>query len=164
MAGLSENAGGGIGAAGDPDTHGASSTPGGARVAADIAARHRVSSGGPWEARYGYSRAVVVGNSCHVAGTTDAGPDGRSRHPGDAAAQARATLEIIEAALTEAGFARADVVRTRMYLTDPADAAAVGEVHGEWFRDIRPASTLVIVAALIAPPRRVEIDADAQRP
>lgn len=126
-------------------------------------ARRSVSSGGPWEARYGYSRAVAVGDTCHVAGTTDAGPDGRSSHPDDAAAQARATLEIIEQALAEAGFALADVVRTRMYLTDLSDAAAVGEVHGEWFRDIRPASTLVIVAALIDPTLRVEIEADAQR-
>jgi enamine deaminase RidA (YjgF/YER057c/UK114 family) len=125
--------------------------------------RRRVSSGGPWEARYGYSRAVVAGASCHVAGTTDAGPDGTSRHPGDAAAQARAALEIIDRALGDAGFSRADVVRTRMYLTDRADAAAVGEVHGEWFRDIRPASTLVIVAALIDPSILVEIEADATR-
>ena len=125
--------------------------------------RRRISSGGPWEARYGYSRAIVVGDSCHVAGTTDAGADGRSRHPGDAAAQARASLEIIETALHEAGFSRADVVRTRMYLTDLADAAAVGEAHGEWFRDVRPASTLVIVAALINPSILVEIEADAQK-
>lgn len=126
-------------------------------------ARRRVSSGGPWEARYGYSRAIVVGDACHVAGTTDAGPDGRSLHRGDAAAQARATLEIIDRALAEAGFSRGDVVRTRMYLVDPADAAAVGEVHGEWFRDIRPASTLVIVAALINPTLLVEIEAEARR-
>ena len=125
--------------------------------------RRRVSSGGPWEARYGYSRAVVAGDACHVSGTTDAGPDGRSRHPGDAAAQARAALEIIDRALADAGFSREDVVRTRMYLTDPADAAAVGEVHGEWFRDIRPAATLVIVAALIEPTLLVEIEADARR-
>ena len=127
------------------------------------AARKRVSSGGPFEARYGYSRAVVAGDTCHVAGTTDIGPDGRSRHPGDAAAQARATLEIIDRALAEAGFARTDVVRTRMYLANLADAPAVGEVHGEWFRDIRPASTLVIVAALIDPSIRVEIEAEAVR-
>lgn len=126
--------------------------------------RRRISSGGPWEARYGYSRAIVAGDVCHVSGTTDAGPDGHSRHPGDAAAQARAALEIIELALGEAGFARSDVVRTRMYLTDLADAATVGEVHGEWFRDIRPASTLVIVAALIDPTLLVEIEADARRP
>ncbi len=125
--------------------------------------RRRVSSGGPWEARYGYSRAIVVGDSCHVSGTTDAGPDGRSRHPGDAAAQARAALEIIDRALAEAGFSRADVVRTRMFLTDLADAAAVGEVHGEWFRDVRPAATLVVVAALIDPSLRIEIEAEARR-
>jgi enamine deaminase RidA (YjgF/YER057c/UK114 family) len=125
--------------------------------------RRRVSSGGPWEARYGYSRAIVAGDSCHVAGTTDAGADGRSRHPDDAAGQARAVLEIIDRALADAGFARADVVRTRMYLTSLDDATAVGEVHGEWFRDIRPASTLVIVAALIDPSLRVEIEADARR-
>jgi enamine deaminase RidA (YjgF/YER057c/UK114 family) len=123
----------------------------------------RVSSGGPFEARFGYSRAVVAGDTCHVAGTTDLGPDGRSRHPGDAAGQARATLEIIDRALADAGFARTDVVRTRMYLVDRADAAAVGEVHGEWFRDIRPASTLVVVAALIDPSILVEIEADAVR-
>lgn len=126
-------------------------------------ARRRISSGGPWEARYGYSRAIVAGDTCHVSGTTDAGPDGRSQHPGDAAGQARAALEIIERALVEAGFARTDVVRTRMYLTNLADAAAVGEVHGEWFRDVRPASALVIVAALIEPTLLVEIEADARR-
>lgn len=125
--------------------------------------RRRISSGGPWEARYGYSRAIVAGDSCHVSGTTDAGPDGRSLHPNDAAGQARAALEIIERALTEAGFARNDVVRTRMYLTRLEDSAVVGEVHGEWFRDVRPASTLVVVAALIDPSILVEIEADARR-
>jgi len=105
----------------------------------------------------------VVGDACHVSGTTDAGADGHSPHPGDAAAQARAALRIIERALAEAGFAMTDVVRTRMYLTDLADAAAVGEVHGEWFRDIRPASTLLVVAALIDPTIQVEIEVDARR-
>jgi enamine deaminase RidA (YjgF/YER057c/UK114 family) len=125
-------------------------------------ARRLISSGGPWEVRYGYSRAIVVGDTCHVSGTTDAGPDGRSRNPGEAAAQARAILEIIDRALADAGFARVDVVRTRMYLTRLEDAAAVGEVHGEWFRDIRPASSLVIVAALIDPSILVEIEAEAK--
>ena len=125
-------------------------------------ARRLISSGGPWEARYGYSRAIVAGDTCLVSGTTDAGPDGHSRHPGDAAAQARAALEIIDRALADAGFARADVVRTRMYLTNLADAAAVGEIHGEWFRDIRPASSLVVVAALIDPTLLVEIEAEAR--
>jgi enamine deaminase RidA (YjgF/YER057c/UK114 family) len=105
----------------------------------------------------------VAGDSCHVSGTTDAGPDGHSLHPGDAGGQARAALGIIERALVEAGFARTDVVRTRMYLTNVADAAAVGEVHGEWFRDVRPASALVVVAALIDPTILVEVEADARR-
>jgi enamine deaminase RidA (YjgF/YER057c/UK114 family) len=135
----------------------------GAGVSSDSGSRRRISSGGPWEARYGYSRAIVAGDTCHVSGTTDAGPDGHALHPGDAAGQARAALGIIERALVEAGFARGDVVRTRMYLTNLADAAAVGEVHGEWFRDVRPASALVVVAALIDPSILVEIEVDAKR-
>jgi enamine deaminase RidA (YjgF/YER057c/UK114 family) len=125
--------------------------------------RRRISSGGPWEASVGYSRAIVVGDSCHVSGTTDAGPDGKSRHPDDPAAQAHAALEIIERALLEGGFARTDVVRTRTYLTRLEDVAAVGAVHGDWFRDIRPASTLLVVAALVDPSLLVEIEVDARR-
>lgn len=125
--------------------------------------RRRISSGGPWEGRYGYSRALVVGDACHVAGTTDAGPDGLSRHPGDPAGQTRATLAIIEAALAEGGFSLADVVRTRMYLTDIDHADAVATVHGEVFGDVRPASTLIVVAALMDPTLLVEIEADARR-
>jgi enamine deaminase RidA (YjgF/YER057c/UK114 family) len=128
-----------------------------------VGARRLISSGGPWEARFGYSRAVVAGDTCYVSGTTDAGPDGRSMHPGDAAAQARAILQIIESALHEAGFGRAEVVRTRTYLVDPRDADAVGTVHGEWFGDVRPAASMVVVAALIEPTLRVEIEADARR-
>ena len=126
-------------------------------------ARSRVSSGGPWEARFGYSRALVSGDECFISGSTDAGPDGRSRHPEDAAGQARAILELIDDVLARAGFARVDVVRTRMYLIDPADVAAVGSVHGEWFGDVRPAATMVIVAGLIDPTLRVEIEVDARR-
>lgn len=125
--------------------------------------RRRISSGGPWEASVGYSRAIVVGDACHVSGTTDAGPDGISRHPGDPAAQAHAALQIIERALGEAGFARTDVVRTRTFLTRLEDVDAVGAVHGEWFRDIRPASTLLVVAALVDPSLLVEIEVDARR-
>jgi enamine deaminase RidA (YjgF/YER057c/UK114 family) len=125
--------------------------------------RRRISSGGPWEGRFGYSRAIVSGNACFVSGSTDAGPDGRSRHPGDAAGQARAILELIDEVLGRAGFARTDVVRTRMYLIDPADVAAVGMVHGEWFAGIQPAATMVIVAGLIDPTLRVEIEVDARR-
>jgi enamine deaminase RidA (YjgF/YER057c/UK114 family) len=126
-------------------------------------ARQRVSSGGPWEARFGYSRVAVAGDTAFVAGTTDAGPDGRSLHPGDAAGQARAVFEIIERALAEAGFGLADVVRTRMFVTDAAHIAPIATVHGEVFRDIRPASTAVVVAALIDPSLLVEIEADARR-
>jgi enamine deaminase RidA (YjgF/YER057c/UK114 family) len=123
----------------------------------------RVSSGGPWEARFGYSRVAVAGDMAFVAGTTDAGPEGRSLHPGDPAGQARAVFEIIERALGEAGFSLGDVVRTRMFVTDAANIAAVAAVHGEVFRDVRPASSAIVVAALIDPSLLVEIEADARR-
>ena len=125
--------------------------------------RRLVSSGGPWEARYGYSRAVVVGDGCWVAGTTDAGPDGRARHPGDAAAQARAAIATIQAALEDAGFALGDVVRTRLFVTEMAEAPAVLAAHGELFGAIRPAATIVQVGALIEPSLLVEIEAEARR-
>jgi enamine deaminase RidA (YjgF/YER057c/UK114 family) len=125
--------------------------------------RRRISSGGPWEDTGGYSRAIVVGDSCWVAGTTDAGGDGRSRHPGDIAAQARATLAIIEGALGEAGFSLADVVRSRMFVTDIARSADVLAVHGEVFGAIRPAATMVEVSALIDPSLLIEIEVDASR-
>lgn len=127
------------------------------------AGRRRISSGGPWEARFGYSRAIVAGDTCHVSGTTDAGPDGRSLHPGDPAAQARAVFGIIERALDEAGFALADVVRTRMYVTEVGNIAPVAEVHGDVFGDVRPASAAIVVKALIDPSLLVEIEADARR-
>jgi enamine deaminase RidA (YjgF/YER057c/UK114 family) len=126
-------------------------------------ARRRISSGGPWEAIAGYSRAVVVGDSCWVAGTTDAGPDGVSQHPGDVAGQARAVFAIIERALAEGGFALSDVVRTRMFVTDMALSGVISAVHGEVFGEIRPAATMVEVAALMHPSLLVEIEADAQR-
>lgn len=126
-------------------------------------ARLRISSGGPWEASAGYSRAIVVGDACWVAGTTDAGPDGTSQHPGDAGAQARAVLAIIEAALAQGGFALGDVVRTRMFVTDLTDVPAVSAVHGEIFGAIRPAATLVAVAGLVHPSLLVEIEAEARR-
>jgi len=121
--------------------------------------RTRISSGSRWEGPYGYSRAIVVGDTCWIAGTTDPSP----LHAGDAALQARTALATIERALVEAGFGLADVVRTRMYVTDPEDAAAVATVHGEVFAAIRPAATLVVVAALIEPGLLVEIEADAVR-
>jgi enamine deaminase RidA (YjgF/YER057c/UK114 family) len=123
------------------------------------AGRRRISSGAPWERPFGYSRAVVVGDCCWIAGTTD--PSGE--HPGDAAGQARAALAVIERALGEAGFALSDVVRTRMYVTDAGDAIPVATVHGEVFGEVRPASTLVVVSALIEPGMLTEIEAEARR-
>jgi enamine deaminase RidA (YjgF/YER057c/UK114 family) len=125
--------------------------------------RRRISSGGPWEAVAGYSRAVVVGDACYVAGTTDAGPDGVSRHPGDIAAQARAVLAIIERALADGGFRLDEVVRTRMFITDMADSDALSRVHGEVFGEVRPAATMVAVAGLMHPSLLVEIEAEARR-
>jgi enamine deaminase RidA (YjgF/YER057c/UK114 family) len=125
--------------------------------------RKLVSSGGPWEATAGYSRAVAVGDSCWVAGTTDAGPDGRSRHPGDLGAQTRAALSIIERALNEAGFGLGDIVRIRLFVTDMARSDEAVAVIGDRFREIRPAATLVQVGALIDPSLLVEIEAEARR-
>jgi enamine deaminase RidA (YjgF/YER057c/UK114 family) len=125
--------------------------------------RRRVSSGGPWEASAGYARAIAVGDGCWVSGTTDAGPDGASLHPGDAAGQARAAFAIVEEALGEAGFALDEVVRTRMYIVDPADVDAVVQVHGEIFKHVRPAATLVVVARLMTPSLLVEVEAEAHR-
>jgi len=128
-----------------------------------VTERRRISSGGPWESVAGYSRAIVVGDSCWVAGTTDAGPDGSSLHPGDVAAQTRAVLEIIDRALAEAGFDLSDVVRTRMFMTDIARSAEVSAVHGAVFGEIRPASTMVEVSALMNPSLLIEIEAEARR-
>lgn len=125
--------------------------------------RRTISSGGPWEAAAGYSRAVVVGDACFVAGTTDAGPDGVSQHPDDMGGQARAVLEIIGRALAHAGFGLADVVRTRMFVTAIGRAGEVLAVHGEVFRDVRPAATIVEVSALLEPSLLVEIEVDARR-
>ena len=125
--------------------------------------RRLISSGGPWEAQAGYSRAVVLGDICWVAGTTDAGPDGRARHPGDLGAQTVAAFAIIEAALAETGFAMSDVVRIRMFVTDISHSGEVMAVQGGLFGSIRPAATLVEVSALIDPSLLIEIEADAVR-
>jgi Putative translation initiation inhibitor, yjgF family len=128
-----------------------------------VSERRRISSGGPWEAAAGYSRAIVVGAACFLSGTTDAGPDGRSRHPGDIAGQADAILKIIEAALRDGDFAIVHVVRTRMYVTDISRSREVLEVHRRWFGDVRPAAAMVQVAALIDPSLLIEIEVDARR-
>ena len=114
----------------------------------------------PYEAAYGFSRAVRVGNRIIVAGTAPLEPDSSST-PGDAAAQTRRCFAIILKAIGELGGSPADVVRTRMYITDPSDADAIGAVHGELFRDSRPASTMVMVSALLRPEWRIEIEAEA---
>jgi enamine deaminase RidA (YjgF/YER057c/UK114 family) len=128
-----------------------------------VTERIRISSGGPWEASAGYSRAIVAGDTCHVAGTTDAGRDGRSEHPRDAAGQARAAWTTVRTALEAAGFAWDDIVRTRMYVVRLEDAAAVADVHGELFAAVRPAATLVVVAALMDASLLVEVEAEAVR-
>lgn len=120
----------------------------------------RSASASPYESAYGFSRAVRSGNRILVAGTAPVEPDGSST-PGDAAAQAQRCFAIILAAIEELGGNVANVVRTRMYITDPADADAIGAAHGEIFRDIRPASTMVVVSALLRPEWRIEIEAEA---
>ena len=122
-------------------------------------ARQRVSSGSPFEPTIGFSRAVRVGDRVLVSGTAPVFPDGSC--PDDAALQARRCFAIIETALAEAGATLRDVVRTRMFLVDPADADAVGAVHGEIFGDTRPAATMVAVSALLDPRWKVEIEAEA---
>lgn len=125
-----------------------------------MSARLRATSGSPYEATFGFARAVRVGDRIVVAGTGPVEPDG-STTPGGAAEQAARCCAIIVAAIEELGGSAADVVRTRMLLTDPADQDAVGEVHARYFGDARPAATMAGVAWLCRPEWRVEIEAEA---
>lgn len=122
--------------------------------------RRHVTSGSPWEAQIGFCRAVRLGDRVLVSGTGPIWPDGSCAR--DAATQARRCLEIIGQALRDAGAGLDDVVRTRIFLTSGADADAVGGAHVEVFKEIRPASTIVVVAGLLDPRWKVEIEAEAQ--
>jgi len=123
--------------------------------------RQRIFSASPYEAQFGFCRAIRIGQLVQVAGTAPIGPDGRTVGAGDPAAQARRCFDIVGDALGALGASYSNVVRTRMYLTRIADWPVIGAVHGEYFRDINPVSTMVEVARLIDPDWLVEIEAEA---
>jgi enamine deaminase RidA (YjgF/YER057c/UK114 family) len=127
-----------------------------------VVASQKISSGGPWEASIGYSRATVAGPYVHVSGST-ATVGGVLRHSGDAYGQTKVAFEVIAAALAEAGHSLEDVVRTRMYLANSTDMDAVGRAHGELFGEIRPAATMLAGIEFINPEMLVEIEVDSYK-
>ncbi|RAQ95254.1 RidA family protein [Thermogemmatispora tikiterensis] len=130
----------------------------------ELQERQIVSSGSPYEPVIGFARAVRLGNMIAVSGTAPLGPDGKTVAPGDAAAQTRRCLEIMQAALNQLGADLSTVIRTRIFLVHAEDWEQVGRVHGEFFGAVRPASTMVQVARLLDPQWLVEIEADALLP
>ena len=122
--------------------------------------RKLVSSGSPYEGSIGFSRAVRIGKAIAVSGTAPIAADGSTAAPGDMHGQAKRCLEIIEKAITDAGGKIENVIRTRMYLTDAARWEEAGKAHGEFFSEIRPASTMVVVKELLSPEWLVEMEAD----
>ncbi len=123
--------------------------------------RKRITTASPYENRFGFCRAIRHGNVIHVAGTAPIGPDGNTVGVGDPATQARRCFEIMIAAIEELRGSASDVVRTRMFLTRIGDWETVGQVHGEYFADVKPVATMVAVSALIDPDWLVEFEAEA---